>query len=110
MVAIGELDQLISFDALTIVDDGYGGGSKSWVQRVQAWAKVAPVRASEEDRQGAQRGMVQYKIDCWQDGLSAVTEGDRIRWGSIELNIREIRLPPSRTMMMTIIAETGVTL
>jgi hypothetical protein len=43
-----------------------------------------------------------------------VTEASRIRWmatawNDLTLNIREIRRPPYRTMMMTIIAETGVT-
>lgn len=107
---IGKLDQLLTFEAPQIVGDGFGGGAHGWGYQARAWASVTPVSARESERQGAQRAATIYMIECWQDGLSAVTEASRIVWGQVKLNIREIRRPPTRTMMMVIIAETGVTL
>lgn len=114
MTIIGELDQLLTFQAESLAADGYGGGDLTWVQQAQAWAKVQPVSARESERQGAERAGTVYVIEVWQDGLAAVTEACRILWhatayNDLVLNIREIRRPPSRTMKMTIIAETGVT-
>jgi SPP1 family predicted phage head-tail adaptor len=109
MPVIGQLDQLITFEAASGGDDGYGGKATAWTPQAQAWASVKPVSAREGERQGAERASTIYMFEVWQDGLSAVTEASRIRWETAILNIREIRRPPVRTMMMTIIAETGVT-
>jgi len=114
---IGQLDQLLTFEAPTVCEDGYGGGEVDWTHQARAWASVKPVQAREDERQGAQRAAVVYMIECWQDGLTAVTEASRISWRirpndpePAYLNIREIRRPPTRSMMMVIIAETGVSL
>jgi head-tail adaptor len=107
---VGQLDQLLTFEAPQDCEDGFGGGRRDWGLQARAWASVKPVSAREGERQGAERASTVYMIECWQDGLSAVTEASRIVWGAVTMNIREIRRPPSRTMMLTIIAETGVTL
>jgi head-tail adaptor len=114
MPVIGQLDQLITFEVATIVPDGYGGGETQWTAQAQAWASVKPVSAREGERQGAERASTIYMIELYGGGLELVTEASRIRWmatawNDLTLNIREIRRPPYRTMMMTIIAETGVT-
>lgn len=114
MAGAGDLNQLLTFEALTIVADEYGGGDSQWNTQVLAWASVKPVQAREGERQGAERAGCMYMIEVWQDGLEVVTEASRIRWmpnayNDLTLNIREIRRPPHRDLRMTIMAETGVT-
>ncbi|MDY6960314.1 MAG: head-tail adaptor protein [Pseudomonadota bacterium] len=113
MAGAGALDQLIVFEAPTIVEDGFGGGATRWSEVVRAWASVKPVSARESERQGAERASTIYMLEMWGDRLDAVHEGCRIRWTSqcdALLNIREIRRPPHRTMKLIMVAEMGVTL
>ena len=115
MALVGQLDQLLTFEAPQIAEDGFGGGAVTWGQQAQAWASVKPVSAREGERQGAERGSTMYMIECWQDGLEAVTEASRVGWPAtasnmVYMNIREIRRPPSRNMQMIIMAEIGVAL
>jgi head-tail adaptor len=110
MAAIGELDQFIAFEAESVCEDGFGGGHADWGTHARAWAKIVAVRGSESEREGALRATSTYMIEMWQDGLEGVTEAMRINWDGLFMNIREIRRPPHRAMMMTIIAESGVTL
>ncbi len=109
MTSIGNLDQLLIFEAGSVAEDGFGGGALTWGEAARAWASVKPVSAREGERQGALRASTIYVIEVWSDGLDAVTEACRINWNGVYLNIRELRRPPHRTMMMTIMAETGVT-
>lgn len=109
MAAIGRLDQLLIFEAPTIVEDGFGGGPVIWNEAARAWASVKPVSAREGDRQGALRASTIYMVELWSEGVDEVTEACRINWDGTYLNIRELRRPPHRTMMMAILAESGVT-
>lgn len=110
MGRIGELDQFITFEEEQGGDDGYGGaGAQNWTTHAQVWARVRPVRGTEGDREGAVRATSTYMVEVWQDGLENLTEAMRIVWGSVTMNIREIRRPTERKLMMRIIAESGVT-
>lgn len=113
MPGAGKLDQLIRFEAPTVVGDGYGGGPVTWAESARAWASIKAVSAREGERQGAERASAMHMIEVYQDGLEAITAEMRIRWlatayNDVVMNIREIRRPPLRTMMMTIMAESGV--
>lgn len=109
MPSIGRLDQLLIFEVETTIEDGFGGGAISWGETARAWASVKPVSAREGDRQGALRASTIYMIELWSEGIDTVTEACRINWDGVYLNIRELRRPPHRTMMMAILAESGVT-
>ena len=111
----GDLTELITFEAPSIAGDGYGGGPVSWGEHARAWARLRPVRGREAELQGAERAPLTYMVEVWNDGLDGLTEAMRIKWpatayNDVLLNIREIRRPPHRHMMMTIVAEAGVTL
>lgn len=110
----GQLDQLIRFEAPTVTGDDYGGGPVSWAEHARGWARVQPVSAREGERQGADRASTMYLIEVYKGGLEGLTTEMRIRWmatawNDVTLNIREIRRPPYRNMLMTIMAESGVT-
>ena len=110
MGRIGELDQYITFEEEQSGDDGYGGaGAQNWTTHAQVWARVQPVRGTEGDSEGAVRATSTYMVEVWQDGLENLTAAMRIVWGSVTMNIREIRRPPERALMMRIIAVSGVT-
>lgn len=114
MTGAGDLDQYIVFEAPTVFGDGFGGGPVTWGEHARAWARVKPVRGDESERQGAQRLSQTYMIEVYTDGLAEIGAQMRIRWqatayNDVLLNIREIRRPPHRHALMTIIAEGGVT-
>lgn len=103
-------DQLVTIETPSMSADGYGGGAVSWSTHATTWVSIRPVRAGENERQGAERSSCMYVVDGLRDELKAVTGDMRINWRSTYLNIREVRLPPETSLMMRIMAETGVTI
>lgn len=109
MTSIGARDQLITIEAPTHTSDGYGGvASTSWGTHAQAWVALKPVQAREDERQGALRSSCMYLIEGLRDELATITGEMRVSWNGTLLNIREIRLPTERQILMQFTAESGV--
>jgi len=103
----GKLDELLTIEQQQTQPDGSGGQIVTWTQFAQVWAKVQPVRLSEDERQGAVRATRGYVFTLWRRG--DLSEDMRIVWNGETFNIREIRLPGSRELFMEIFAQSGVT-
>jgi len=106
MTAIGEMDQIITFEQPQTAPDGSGGQTLSWTTLAQAWAKVKPVKLDESERQGAVRAARGYLFTVRR--RTDLSEAMRIVWNSESFNIREIRLPGGRASYMEIMAVAGV--
>ena len=75
------------------------------------WASVKPVSANEAEQAGRKASATTYIIEAVRN--ETFTTEDSLVWltaGELVMNIREIRLPSKRTSLMTIVAESGVTL
>ena len=75
----------------------------------ERWAAIQPVRATEGEQAGRSRGSATYMIELDATGL-APTSDDTILWltkSDMQLNIKEVRLPPTRDLALVIIATSG---
>lgn len=105
----GLRDELITIETPTHTADGFGGvAATAWSTHAQAWVHIKPVQAREDERQGALRASCMYLVTGLRDELAGITGEMRVSWNGLLLNIREIRLPGPREMMMQFTAESGV--
>lgn len=107
-MSAGKMTERIAVLRLAEGDDGYGGSPVIYAKLFEAWAEVTPVRASESERQGGLRDVQVYLFRLYRRG--DVAAADVIEWAGRRFNVREVRLPPTREIFMTVVAETGVTL
>lgn len=87
-----------------------GGYDVSPTTVAERWAKITPVRATEGEEAGRNRGAVSYLLEFDATGTD-VTTGDKLVWltnGNIELNVREVRTPMTRALALEVVAESGV--
>ncbi len=85
-------------------DDGGFDTSDNTV--VERWASVVPVQAREFEQAGRLSGQTVYLITCDALDIDPTTD-DRILWGSIELNIREVRRAHAGSLHLEIKAQAG---
>lgn len=104
-VSPGALNQRIVIEAENKVSDGGGGFFNGWAEHAQVWAKVLPLRGTEEER-GGQRGVrvVMFTIRRRGD----ITHAMRINWNGFDHNIQDIRDPGPSGAFMEIIGKSGV--
>lgn len=111
MTKIGDMRERVRFVRLSKTRRADGGYDTTNATLHECWAKVVPQQGNETDQGGRKRGAMTYKLDMYRyDG--ATTE-DTLIWltrGSAMLNVREIRREPTRPLLMTVIAESGVVL
>lgn len=110
-MAAGPKTELVAFVAESRTADGYGGYARTTSTVGEVWAEVKPQRATEAERSGAVRELTVYLITCSAEAVRAlgITHAMRAIWNGRTLNIREVRLGPSRTADCDIVAEYGVT-
>lgn len=106
---IGQLDQRVTFQAVTRTPDGMGGHTEAWVDIPSVpsvWAKVKVETAREQEQAGRSVGVraVSFTIRNRSD----LDEGMRLVWGGETHNIREIHREGARAMYLRIVAERGV--
>lgn len=108
-MAIGRLDQRITFQSYTTVSDGAGGQEKTWADLASVpsvWAQVLPGGGGErfeEDRDNA-RQVVVFRVRTRTD----ITEAMRVVWRGVNYNIRSLPDLGTRDLYMRIEAERGV--
>ena len=103
----GELDQLIRFEAETLVSDNAGGQIVTWVPFPKdTWAKAKPMGGSERDNfdqldnPSTYRFIIRNRFD--------ITEKHRIKWNDQYYNIIFIQETGKRDLYLGIVAERGV--
>jgi SPP1 family predicted phage head-tail adaptor len=104
----GKLDQRITFEAFSEVADGGGGTVKTWAQLASnptVWARVQASSGGERFDDG--RTTATTMTAFWVRNRSDVTELDRILWGGVYYNIRNVMRQGVRDMYVKIIAERG---
>ncbi len=85
----------------------------AWTEIGRMRAAVKPVRASENEREGALREVQVYLFSVHTPALRAVpmtAAAHRLRWNGKVYNVREVRGPIARQPYTEIVAESGVTL
>ncbi len=104
----GNLDQRVTFQAVTRVADNMGGATETWgnVPSVPTvWANVVPLKGremAEADRVAAKlmvRVTVRHRTD--------IAEDDRLLWKGEAYNIRTIKRAGSRVQYLELEAERG---
>lgn len=110
MAGVGRLTEIISVDQETTNADDEDAPTFLEIGRLRA--EVKPLRATEAERANAVRTVSVYQFTVLARAAAAigVTPQHRIRWGSLEFNVREVRTPPPQVPFLDIIAETGVPL
>lgn len=109
VVRAGELDQRITFQAVTKTPDGGGGTTEAWADIATdptVWADPQPLYGKEGVEDGARNatGAWLFKIRNRQD----VDETHRIMWNGEPYNISRIMRRGSRELYLTIEAVRGV--
>lgn len=93
--------------------DSMGGRVETWQYAGSLWAAVKPVKAGEANgkKQAALRtqSAYQFTVDTRSTESRGATPVDRIVWQGRPYNIREVRLPASRTISTEIIADLDTT-
>lgn len=90
-------------------DGGYDRAAPTLVATV--WARVRPVVARESEQAGRLAGTTTYLVDMRR--RTDLTTDDRLVWltgGSLALNIREVRVPGPRDVLMVVVAEAKAVL
>lgn len=108
-MAPGRMDQRITLERNTPVENGLGGRTDAWAPlaaQPNVWAAVLPLRGREmvEGGQVVATSAYLFTIRSRQD----LTEADRIVWNSAPYNIRRIERRGARALYMVIEADRGV--
>lgn len=84
---VGELDQRVTIERVTLTPDGAGGATESWATVATLWAKVRPLSGAERGQSQAQReeAVAEYLVVI--RNRDDVRDTDRIGWGDRKLNI-----------------------
>lgn len=107
MSSIGDMRERVAFTRKAKVRREDGGYDTTPTTIATVWAKVRPVQARESEQAGRLRGATTYVLDIYRR-TDLATE-DNCTWltgGNLALNVREIRLPPARPLMMEIVADS----
>lgn len=102
---IGQIDQRISLQRSSDVDDGAGGSVATWTEYAEVWAHVVPLSGREREQQQRAEATSNYLVVIRY--RSDVVEGHKIRWRGRELNVRFVRSEGPRTSWLEIEAEMG---
>lgn len=103
---VGELDQRVTIQRLTLASDGQGGSTESWADVVTVWAHVRPRSGREVvqfDRVNGEHAylfVIRYR--------SGIRESDRLVWQGVNYNIRSISDQSGRKLYLELDAERGV--
>lgn len=108
-VAIGVMRERVSVVRESRVQRSDGGWDVTTSTIATHWARVHPVMARESEQSGRLAGRTTYLITLYRS--EDIYTSDTLVWatnGDIQLNIREVRLPGDRPLLMDIVAESGV--
>ena len=100
----GPLRHKITIQTTTLSSDTMSAAaSESWATYTTAWAEIKPLKGLEavEHRKLGQETM--HRI--WMRYQSGITTAMRIVWDSRTLEIRGVRNPDERNVMLEILAE-----
>lgn len=109
MGRIGKLDQEITLQSFTLVDDGAGGKDKVWADlddTPDVWAQVFPGNGRELLEEGRDNARAIYVFRIHRRG--DLDERMRIIWQGVPYDIRVILRESERERFMRIQAERGV--
>jgi SPP1 family predicted phage head-tail adaptor len=101
----GMLDQRVSLQRRTIVDDGSGGGVETWAQYAEVWAHVRPMSGREREIAQRMEAAANYLVVVRM--RSDVLANDKIVWSARELNVRFVKDKGPRDGFLEIEAELG---
>ena len=109
MYRVGELDEKITIERESYIDDGMGGRDVvASVVRCNIWAKVRPLSGKEVERfdklNTQEMALFVIRYDC------SIMIKDRILFDGFYYNIRNIPRRGSRAMYTEMYAERGVAL
>lgn len=108
-IDVGEADQEVVFETESTIDDGHGGQILSWVVLGGAWAKIAPLSASEKERQGRAITSALYRIWIMTEAAAEMNLNTthRMLWADLVFNVREASKVPPRHAWTGIIVEAS---
>ena len=84
------LNNTLTLQTLTEVDDGAGGHTETWVDIGSFKARISPISSNERLMQDKTTAMLTHRVYC--DSMDII-ESDRIKWGDIVFEIIGIRNP-----------------
>ena len=86
---VGKLDQRISLQHRTLVDDRQGGAKERWNEYAEVWANVRPMTGRERENAMRNEATSNYVVTIRY--RSDVLERDNITWRGSTLNVRFVR-------------------
>jgi SPP1 family predicted phage head-tail adaptor len=105
-VHVGEIDQRVVIQRLTLTPDGSGGNVKSWTELATVWCHVRPKSGRESVGSDRVEGSASYLfVIRYRAGLR---DSDRIVWKGVSYNIRAIHDRSGRRLYLDLEAERGV--
>ena len=100
----GPLRHLITIEQATLASDGVSAAAtETWSEYTTAWAEIKPMKGLEAVEHKKLGQEIMHRI--WIRYQSGITTAMRIVWGSRTLEIRGVRNPDERSIMLEIIAE-----
>jgi SPP1 family predicted phage head-tail adaptor len=101
----GDLRERVSLVRKTLTDDGSGGATASESTYATVWAEVRPMSGREREQAMRQEATSNYLVRIRH--RTDVVEGDIVRWGSRDLNVRFVRNAGAKPQYLDIEAELG---
>ncbi len=86
----GLLNNTLTLQSLTTVDDGVGGTTETWTDIGSFKARISPLTSQERLTQDKTTQFTSHRIYC--DNMT-VTSVDRIKWGNVIFEITGITNP-----------------
>lgn len=69
----GNFKQRVTFEYVTVTEDGMGGGSEEWQELTDDWVNIIPVSASQRLQLGAQGVGTTHRVQArYRDDLDMV--------------------------------------
>ena len=101
MVRAGVLDQRVTFQSVTLVDDGMGGSDETWANvstTPTVWASIKPATGRERDQADALAAVSGFAVSI--RNRSDVVETWRMVWGGENYQIVNVRRAGTREMYL----------
>lgn len=102
----GQLDQRVTIQQESRVEDEAGGAVVTWVDVATVWAEVKPLTGRERLHGQQLESPIDYRVTIRR--RSDITAAMRLVWRGTPMQIRAVPDPGPRAAYMTLDCEAGV--
>ena len=108
-IKAGDLNRRVTFNELDTVDDGQGGFTQTYTERLKTWAKMKQVSAGEAFRRHRLESDEVWDFTIrYNAATKEIQYTDQIVYNGEEYNVRKINNLEQKNIWIVVTAEKGV--